>query len=91
MIFLGQKMFNSDKLLLKPVNPFCILNYPFLAKKTEFKEFEPRLNFDTRLKYCWFRHFHLELYSIFQDLSRRSNRCFANSTCGLNSLSSDSG
>ena len=69
MIFLGQKMFNSDKLLLKPVNPFCILNYPFLAKKTEFKEFEPRLNFDTRLKYGGFR---LELYSIFQDLSRRS-------------------
>ena len=35
----------------------------------EFKEFEPRLEFETRLKYGWF---HLKLYSMFQDLSRRS-------------------
>ena len=33
------------------------------SSEAEFKEFEPRL------KYGWF---HLKLYSIFQDLSRRS-------------------
>ena len=37
--------------------------------EAEFKEFEPRLKFKTRLKYDWF---HLKLYSMFQDLSRRS-------------------
>ena len=35
----------------------------FFVKDAEFKEFEPQL------KYGWF---HLELYSKFQDLSRRS-------------------
>ena len=35
----------------------------------EFKEFEPRLKFVTRLKCSWF---HLKLYSMFQNLSRRS-------------------
>ena len=35
----------------------------FKRPEAEFKEFEPRL------KYGWF---HLKLYSIFQDLSRRS-------------------
>ena len=34
-----------------------------IQTEAEFKEFEPRL------KYGWF---HLKLYSIFQDLSRRS-------------------
>ena len=33
------------------------------STEAEFKEFEPRL------KYSWF---HLKLYSMFQDLSRRS-------------------
>ena len=37
--------------------------------ETEFKEFERRLKFKPRLKYGWF---HLKLYSMFQDLSRRS-------------------
>jgi len=37
--------------------------------ETEFKEFEPRLKFETQLKYSWF---HLKLYSMFQDLSWRS-------------------
>ena len=37
--------------------------------EVKFKEFEPRLTFKPRLKYGWF---HLKLYSIFQDLSRRS-------------------
>ena len=36
----------------------------------EFKEFEPRLEFETQLKYSWFP---LKLYSMFQDLSRHSN------------------
>ena len=31
-------------------------------KEAEFKEFESRLKFETRLKYCWF---HLKLYSMF--------------------------
>ena len=39
------------------------------CEEAEFKEFEPRLKFETRLKYGWF---HLKSYSIFQDLSRRS-------------------
>jgi len=41
------------------------------AKRTEaeFKEFEPRLKFETRPKYGWF---YLRLWSMFQDLSRRS-------------------
>ena len=36
--------------------------------EAEFKEFERRLEFKPRLKYGWF---HLKLYSMFQDLSRR--------------------
>ena len=36
--------------------------------ETEFKEFEPWLKFKPRLNYGLF---HLKLYSIFQDLSRR--------------------
>ena len=46
---------------------------PILLKngwsEAEFKEFEPRLEFETRLKYGGF---HLKLYSMFQELSRRS-------------------
>ena len=40
-----------------------------MISEAEFKEFEPRLKFKTRLKYGWF---HLKLYSMFQDLSWRS-------------------
>ena len=40
-----------------------------LCPEAEFKEFEPRLKFMPWLKYGWF---HLKLYSIFQDLNRRS-------------------
>ena len=37
--------------------------------ESEFKEFELWFKFETRLKYgC----FHLKLYSMFEDLSRRS-------------------
>ena len=32
--------------------------------EAEFKEFEPRLKFETQLNYGWF---HLKLYSMFQD------------------------
>ena len=37
--------------------------------EAEFKEFEPRLIFETWLKSGWF---HLKLYLMLQDLSRRS-------------------
>ena len=37
--------------------------------EAEFKEFEPRFKVKPRLTYGWF---YLKLYSIFQDLSRRS-------------------
>ena len=40
---------------------------PYLEAK--FKEFKPRLKLEPRLKYGWF---HWKLYSILQDLSRRS-------------------
>ena len=39
------------------------------SSEAEFKEFEPWLKFQTRLKFGWF---HLKLYSMFHDLSRRS-------------------
>ena len=37
--------------------------------ESEFKEFDRRLEFETRLKYGWFP---LKLYSMFQDFSRLS-------------------
>jgi len=37
----------------------------------EFKEFERRFKFKPRLKYGWF---HLKLYQMFQDLSRRLSK-----------------
>ena len=40
-----------------------------LTPGVEFKEFEPRLKFETGLKYSWFP---LSKYSMFQDLSRPS-------------------
>ena len=43
--------------------------WDILNPETEFKEFEPRLKSKPRLKYGWF---HLKIYSIFQDLRRRS-------------------
>ena len=36
--------------------------------EAEFKEFDRRFKFKLRLKYGWF---HLKLYQMFQDLSRR--------------------
>ena len=37
--------------------------------EAKFKEFEPRLKLETRLKYDWF---YLKLYSMCQGLSQRS-------------------
>ena len=56
----------------------------------EFKEFERRFKFKPRFKYGWF---HLKLYQMFQDLSRRliKNRVLADLNRGLNSLNSISG
>jgi len=39
-----------------------------LQPEAEFKEFEPRFKFKPRLTYGWF---HLKLYQMFQNLSRR--------------------
>ena len=38
------------------------------TSEAEFKEFERRFKFKPRFKYGWF---HLKLYQMFQDLSRR--------------------
>ena len=59
----------------------------------EFKEFERRFKFKPRFKYGWF---HLKLYQMFQDLSRRFIktgfwRILADLNRGLNSLNSISG
>ena len=35
--------------------------------EAEFKEFEPRLKYETQLKYGWFQ---IKFYSMFQDLSQ---------------------
>ena len=62
----------------------------FILPEAEFKEFEPQLTSDTRLKYdC----FHLKLYSMFPDLSQRSIETgfLAVLRRGSNSLNSDSG
>ena len=51
--------------------PTDLPNYPnnrIMRSEAEFKEFEPPLKFETRLKYGWFN---LNLYSMFQDLRRR--------------------
>jgi len=39
-----------------------------MTSVAEFKEFERRFKFKPRFKYGWF---HLKLYQMFQDLSRR--------------------
>ena len=50
-------------------NPSFIFQHTIKSAEAEFKEFEPRLKFKTRLKYGWF---HYKLYSMFQELSRHS-------------------
>ena len=51
----------------KGEDDLCVFN---LRKQpvAEFKEFERRFKFMPRLKYGWF---HLKVYQMFQDLSRR--------------------
>ena len=46
-----------------------IINSQNQKHEAEYKEFEPRFKFKPRLDYSWF---HLKLYEMFQDLSRRS-------------------
>ena len=55
--------------------------------EAEFKEFQPWLKFEMRIKYGWF---HSKFYSMFQDLSRRSilNRFLADLNHSSNSLNS---
>ena len=48
-------------------DPLPLCGY-FRGSVAEFKEFERRFKFKPRLKYGWF---HLKLYQMFQDLSRR--------------------
>ena len=57
---------NDCTALLNQPNPILLpsLNQPV----AEFKEFELRFKFKQRFKYGWF---HLKLYQMFQDLSRR--------------------
>ena len=40
-----------------------------ISLEAEFNNFEPRLKFETQLKYSWF---HLKMYLMFHELSRRS-------------------
>ena len=48
--------------------PFIINEIEPIYPVTELKEFERRFKFKPWLKYGWF---HLKLYQMFQDLSRR--------------------
>ena len=45
-----------------------LLIFVHCSPVAEFKEFERRFEFKPRFKYGWF---HLKLYQMFQDLSRR--------------------
>ena len=56
-------MFNIRKPELR-----IVISSFFKHLEAKFKEFEPRLKFDSWLKDGWF---HLKLYSMFLDLSRR--------------------
>ena len=48
---------------------FIFINHLLLMQSVaEFKEFERRFKFKPRFKYGWF---HLKLYQMFEDLSRR--------------------
>ena len=46
----------------------CIILFKFSGSVAEFKEFERRFKFKPQFKYGWF---HLKLYQMFHDLSRR--------------------
>ena len=51
-------------------NEFTVVMAVLHIPVAEFKEFEQRFKFKPRFKYGWF---HLKLYQMFQDLSRRFN------------------
>ena len=56
---------NIDNLESDNLQNMCSIIYEVhFRPEAEIKEFEPRLKFETRLKYRWF---HLKLYSMLQD------------------------
>ena len=59
----------NDDLDLNFVTEIMCENTILRTTEAELKGFKARLEFETRLKHGWF---HLKLYSVFQDLSRRS-------------------
>ena len=60
----------------------------YMDPEAEFKEFEPRHQFERRLKHDWFQ---LKLYSVFRfEPALNWNRILAFQLIGLNSLSSAS-
>ena len=67
--FLGNRNMSRCKCkILKFSNPLNSWYLKLKLSEAEFKEFEPRIKFMPRFKYGWF---HLKLYQMFQDLSRR--------------------
>ena len=61
----------NDDLDLNFVTGIMCENIILRTTEAELKVFKARLEFETRLKHGWF---HLKLYSVFQDFSRRSIR-----------------
>ena len=58
-----------EHLLMEEKSPGTVHNlHIYIRPVAEFKEFERRFKFKPRFKYDWF---HLKLYQMFQDLSRR--------------------
>ena len=62
--YLSESERNIQKKLIKKEIKSVHIKYSV----AEFKEFERRFKFKPRFKYGWF---HLKLYQMFQDLSRR--------------------
>ena len=68
------KILKADIRLFLAINlldgyvPLSAIKIFYTQPVTEFKEFERRFKFKPRFKYGWF---HLKLYQMFQDLSRR--------------------
>ena len=53
---------------MKLLEPVIYIYMKLLEPVAEFKEIERRFKFKSRFKYGWF---HLKLYQMFQNLSRR--------------------
>ena len=72
----GNILYAYKEILILYQENWCFLNKNlehintnrFTVPVAEFKEFERRFKFKPRFKYGWF---HLKLYLMFQDLSRR--------------------